>query len=233
MTDIILETIDVCKNFKRSGGVQKVLDNVNLRIYKGEAFAIRGKSGNGKSTLLNIMSATLKADSGNVLYKGVDLQKLSNMERARYRREKIGYIPQNLYLLDDRNVFMNIALPLQYYGEQKGKIQKRVETIAEWFDIKFLLDKEIRTLSRGEKQRVAICRAIIKQPDILFADEPTGSLDEENEQLVLEMFQYLKEKGTTLVLATHDDTVSRMCDKVYHIKSSRTIIDRSHQLRRH
>ena len=137
--------------------------------------AIRGKSGNGKSTLLNILAATMMADSGEVLYGDIDLQKLSNAERARYRREKVGYIPQNLYLLDDRNVFMNIALPLQYSGEKKERIRKKVEEVAKWFDIKDLLGKLPQTLSRGEKQRVAICRSIVKIPEILFADEPTAS----------------------------------------------------------
>lgn len=181
--------------------------------------AIRGKSGNGKSTLLNILAATMMADSGEVLYRDIDLQKLSNIKRARYRREKVGYIPQNLYLLDDRNVFMNIALPLHYSRESKRQIKEKVEEIAEKFDINHLLGKEPKTLSRGERQRVAICRSIIKIPEILFADEPTGSLDEENEQIVLEAFRYLKTQGTTIVLATHDDSVSEICDEVYHIGS--------------
>lgn len=217
MKDIILETKDLCKSFKRPGGTQTVLNKMNLQIYEGKMLAISGKSGNGKSTLLNILAATMMADSGAVLYRNTDLQKLSNSQRARYRRERVGYIPQNLYLLDDRNVFMNIALPLQYSGEKKERIKKRVEEVAEWFDLMFLLGKAPQTLSRGEKQRVAICRSIVKIPEILFADEPTGSLDEENEQLVLEMFKYLKIQGTTIVLATHDDSVSQICDEVYHI----------------
>ncbi|MEZ3463061.1 MAG: ABC transporter ATP-binding protein [Lachnospiraceae bacterium] len=219
MKDIILETKKLCKRFKRPGGTQTVLNKVNLQIYRGEMTAIRGKSGNGKSTLLNILAATMRADSGKVLYGDIDLQRLSNAGRARYRREKIGYIPQNLYLLDDRNVFMNIALPLQYAGEKKENIRKKVEEAAEWLDIVSLLGKAPQTLSRGEKQRVAICRSIVKIPEILFADEPTGSLDEENEQLVLEMFQSLKIQGTTIVLTTHDDSVSQICDEVYHIGS--------------
>ena len=219
MNDIILETKELCKSFKRQGGTQIVLNRINLQIYKGKMLAIRGKSGNGKSTLLNILAATMMADSGEVLYRDIDLQKLSNIKRARYRREKVGYIPQNLYLLDDRNVFMNIALPLHYSRESKRQIKEKVEEIAEKFDINHLLGKEPKTLSRGERQRVAICRSIIKIPEILFADEPTGSLDEENEQIVLEAFRYLKTQGTTIVLATHDDSVSEICDEVNHIGS--------------
>lgn len=219
MNAIILETKELCKSFKRQGGTQIVLNRINLQIYKGKMLAIRGKSGNGKSTLLNILAATMMADSGEVLYKDIDLQKLSNNKRARYRRETVGYIPQNLYLLDDRNVFMNIALPLQYARESKRRIKEKVEEIAEKFDINHLLGKEPKMLSRGERQRVAICRSIIKIPEILFADEPTGSLDEENEQIVLEAFRYLKTQGTTIVLATHDDSVSKICDEVYHIGS--------------
>lgn len=219
MNDILLETKELCKSFKRQGGTQIVLNRINLQIYKGKMLAIRGKSGNGKSTLLNILAATMMADSGEVLYRDIDLQKLSNIKRARYRREKVGYIPQNLYLLDDRDVFMNIALPLHYSRESKRRIKEKVEETAEKFDINHLLGKEPKTLSRGERQRVAICRSIIKIPEILFADEPTGSLDEENEQIVLEAFRYLKTQGTTIVLATHDDSVSEICDEVYHIGS--------------
>lgn len=217
MNDILLETKELCKSFKRQGGTQIVLNRINLQIYKGKMLAIRGKGGNGKSTLLNILAATMMADSGEVLYRDIDLQKLSNIKRARYRREKVGYIPQNLYLLDDRDVFMNIALPLHYSRESKRRIKEKVEETAEKFDINHLLGKEPKTLSRGERQRVAICRSIIKIPEILFADEPTGSLDEENEQIVLEAFRYLKTQGTTIVLATHDDSVSEICDEVYHI----------------
>lgn len=219
MKDIILETKDICKSFRHFEDNQIVLDKVNLQIHKGEMIAIRGKSGNGKSTLLNILSATMMANSGKVFYFDIDLQRLSNIERAKYRREVVGYIPQNLYLLDDRNVFMNIALSLQYSGEKKEDIKKKVEEVADWLGIRFLLNKETHTLSRGEKQRVAICRSIVKFPEILFADEPTGSLDEENEQLVLEIFEYLKGKGTTIVVTTHDDTVSKICDEIYHIGS--------------
>lgn len=219
MNDILLETKELCKSFKRQGGTQIVLNRINLQIYKGKMLAIRGKSGNGKSTLLNILAATMMADSGEVLYRDIDLQKLSNIKRARYRREKVGYMPQNLYLLDDRDVFMNIALPLHYSRESKRRIKEKVEETAEKFDINHLLGKEPKTLSRGERQRVAICRSIIKIPEILFADEPTGSLDEENEQIVLEAFRYLKTQGTTIVLATHDDSVSEICDEVYHIGS--------------
>lgn len=217
MQEIIMETKKMCKSFKSPSGIDKVLEEIDLQINKGEMVVIKGKSGKGKSTLLNILAATMMADSGEVLYKNRDLQKMSNSKRAEYRRKSVGYIPQNLYLLNDRNIFMNIALPLQYANEEKNRIRCKVEEVAEWFDIRYLLKKTPQTLSRGEKQRVAICRAIVMQPEILFADEPTGSLDGENEQLVLEMFKILKKKSTTLVVTTHDDTVTRICDTLYKL----------------
>ena len=217
MSNIILEAKNVCKSFGKREKKQIVLNNMNLTVNKGSMIAIKGKSGNGKSTLLNILALMMMADSGNVLYNGIDLQQLSNSERAKDRKECIGYIPQNLYLLDDRNVYMNIALPLQYAGENKNIIKKKVYSIAEEFDITHLLYKKSHMISRGEKQRVAICRSIIKMPEILFADEPTGSLDEENEKIVLRMFENLRKAGTTVVLTTHDDTVASMCDTVYNI----------------
>lgn len=217
MGEILIETKNLCKKFKGARTDKIVLDNLDLKVYQGEMLSIRGKSGNGKSTLLNILAATMKADKGEVIFKNCDLQKLSNRERANYRRENISYIPQNLYLLNDRNVFMNIALPLTYQKEDRRKIREKVEEMASYFEIDSLLYNSTKDLSRGEKQRVAICRAVVKNSELIIADEPTGSLDEENERIVMQMFRILKKKGKTIIIATHDDSVSNMCDDVYSI----------------
>ncbi|GAU76550.1 ABC transporter ATP-binding protein [Fusibacter sp. 3D3] len=218
MIEPILKLENISKSFKSAGHTQTVLENVALQIREGEIVGIRGKSGSGKSTLLNILSATLMADSGKMIFKGQDLHTVTNKERARYRSSCVGYIPQNLYLLDDRNVFNNIALPLQYMKLDKKHIEKRIHSLSSELGIFALLKKEIHMLSGGEKQRVAICRAIIKKSKLLFADEPTGSLDDENEALVLALFRRMQNQGTTLVVATHDDVVVNMCDTTHKLQ---------------
>lgn len=217
----MIELNNISKSYIRGKQVEQVLDNVNLHIKAGEIAGIRGRSGSGKSTLLNIISASLKADLGTMIFNGKDMQQATNKVRANYRSAHIGYIPQNLYLLEDRDVFNNIALPLQYMKVEHKTIKKRIEELSSEFGIENLLNKEIKTLSGGEKQRVAICRAIIKKPEILLADEPTGSLDAENEDLVLDMFDNMKKQGIAIVVATHDDKVSNICDEVFTLTSKR------------
>ena len=200
MKDSIIKLSKVSKFFGKSGASQPVLCNINLEIFSSNMVAIKGKSGCGKSTLLNIIAATLFASSGEVLYKGTDIQLLSDKKRAKYRSSIIGYIPQNLYL-----------------KIEKEQIKSEVSSLADMLGIESLLSKEIYTLSGGEKQRVAICRAIIKKPEILIADEPTSSLDDENEALVIKLFRSLQGRGTTIVVATHDDSLSSLCDDIYHL----------------
>lgn len=207
------------KSYIRNKREEVVLNQINLEIKEGSRIAIRGKSGSGKSTLLNILSTSLVADGGNMFFRSTDLQSASHKQRANYRSNYLGYIPQNLYLLEDRNVYENIALPLQYMKVERNKIKKEINDLADKIGILPLLDKEINTLSGGEKQRVAIARAIIKKPLIILADEPTGSLDDENEDLILEIFEYMREKGSTIIIATHDEKVYHICDKVYMIKN--------------
>lgn len=217
MKEPIIKLSNVSKNFGKPRVSQSVLSNINLEIFSSNMVSIKGKSGSGKSTLLNIIASTLFASSGEVLYKGTDIQLLSHKKRAKYRSSVIGYIPQNLYLLEDRNVFFNIALPLQYLKMEKERIKLEVLSLADMLGIEDLLNKEIFTLSGGEKQRVAICRAIIKKPEILIADEPTSSLDDENEALVLKLFRRLQGQGTTIVVATHDDSLALLCDDIYKL----------------
>lgn len=215
----ILELNNVSKSFKSGPERQTVLYDISAKFETGKITSIRGKSGSGKSTLLNILAAATYADTGNVLFNGKDLQSTSIKYREKYRRDTIGYIPQNLYLLDDRNVFWNIALPLQYLAMTKNNIYSFVMNISKRLEIENLLAKEICTLSGGEKQRVAICRALIKNPKIILADEPTGSLDPQNESKVIELFQGLNSNGTTIVLSTHDESVSAICDYSYTIEN--------------
>ena len=215
MSERILELCDVYKWLGYGKKPQVVLKEINLKIYSKDIISVRGKSGSGKSTLLNILAGALTVDKGAVYFKGTDIYRISDKERAVYRKDVVGYIPQNLHLLMDWNVFDNIALPLRCLRVERSAIKTKVEEMAENLGIQGLLNKEIRDLSGGEKQRVAICRAIIKEPEILLADEPTSALDDENERAVMETFLKLNQKGTTIIISTHDSNVASICNREY------------------
>lgn len=221
MNQIVLEGEHLSKSFRHTGIIQTVLSDVSISLRQGEMAAIKGKSGNGKSTLLNILATLLSSDSGRVLFQGQDLQTMSQSDQARYRRQNLGYIPQNLYLLSDRNCFQNIELSLNYSCLDQKSRRERVAEIAEQIGILSLLDKSPQQLSRGERQRVAIARALVKSPQILLADEPTSSLDEETEQLVLTAMEALKIKGTCILVSTHEDSLAQRCDCQYLLHQGR------------
>lgn len=215
---MLIELTGITKRYKNGSQYINILENLNLKIHEGESIAIKGKSGCGKSTLLNIIGGLLPFDKGVMLFNGTDISKLTENQRAEYRKKNIGFVTQNFHLLDDRNVFENIALPLQYLGMPKHQIKDRVEEILHDLDIEYTTKREISTLSGGERQRVAIGRAIVKKPLMLLADEPTGSLDEQTEESILKIFNSLHQQGVTLVIVTHDDTVSKSCQHIYQLQ---------------
>ncbi|MBP1991913.1 ABC transporter ATP-binding protein [Paenibacillus eucommiae] len=214
---MLLELSGITKRFKNGTKYQEILENLDLRIYEGDSIAIKGKSGCGKSTLLNILGGLLPFDEGEMLFKSRNISTLTVNEQAEYRRKNVGFVTQNFHLLDDRNVYDNIALPLQYLRLPKKLVKSMVESVLYDLEIEHIMKRHISTLSGGERQRVAIARAIVKKPAILLADEPTGSLDEETEEFILKIFDKLHQKGMTFVIVTHDDTVSSHCQHIYEL----------------
>lgn len=214
---MLLELSRINKSFKNGKNREKILENLNLKVFKGESIAIKGKSGCGKSTLLNILGGLISFEEGEMMFDGTNISKLTVNERAEYRRKNVAFVTQNFHLLDDRNVFDNIALPLQYIRMPKKEIKSRVEEVMCDLEIQHTMKRNILTLSGGERQRVAIARAIVKEPSILLADEPTGSLDEKTEESILTIFDELHHKGMTLIIVTHDDSVSSHCQHVYEL----------------
>lgn len=213
----MVELVAIKKGFMDGQQYTNILENLHFKIDQGESVAIKGKSGCGKSTLLHILAGLLPFEEGKMLFAGKNLSQFTANELAAYRRESVAYVTQKFHLLDDRNVFNNIALPLQYLKVPKREIKNRVEEISVDLQIENQLKKDISSLSGGERQRVAIARAIIKKPALLLADEPTGSLDEITEQSILKVFNMLHQKGMTIIIVTHDDTVSSHCQKVYEL----------------
>lgn len=217
----MLELAGIKKGFIDGKRYTSLLENVNFVVNEGQSVAIRGKSGCGKSTLLNILAGLLPFEEGDMFFGGTNISKFSTSQMAEYRRNHIAYITQKFHLLDDRNVFENIALPLQYLGVSKGEIKKSVEEVLYNLDMERHAKKNIASLSGGERQRVAIARAIVKNPSILLADEPTGSLDETTEESILSVFDSLHQIGMTMVIVTHDDNVSSRCQQIYELHHKR------------
>lgn len=214
---MLLELSGIKKSFKNGSRYESILENLDFKVFKGDSIAIKGKSGCGKSTLLNILGGLIFFEEGEMLFNGTNISKLTASEWAEYRKKNISFVTQNFNLLDDRNVFDNIALPLQYIRMPKKEIKSRVEKVLHDLEIQHAMKRNISTLSGGERQRVAIARAIVKEPSILLADEPTGSLDEETEKSILKIFDELHHKGMTLIIVTHDDSVSSHCQHIYEL----------------
>ncbi|WP_354668966.1 ABC transporter ATP-binding protein [Bacillus sp. JNUCC-22] len=206
-------------NIKKSYNEKCILFNVNINIKVGEMLSIMGKSGAGKSTILHIMSGLEKASKGDYFFKGKNISGYNHKQLARFRHENIGFIFQNSALIDEKNVFHNVALPLIYSKENKPEIREKVNNILSELELSDYIYKYPKELSGGQAQRVAIARALINEPSLILADEPTGSLDAETEKLVLNLFLRLSNKGKTLVIVTHDQTVADKCDRIVTLKN--------------
>lgn len=195
------------------------LQNVSLTIPDGMSVAILGKSGSGKSTLMHAMSGLDRPGKGEVIIDGEDILKLKPKQVDKFRAQKIGFIFQSFFVQANESVYDNVSLPLEIAGVPAANRQAQIESALEGVE---LLDKKknkARNLSGGQKQRLAIARAIVNDPQIIFADEPTGNLDSATGEKVEELlFGYNREKGTTLVIVTHDEELSEKCDMIVRIK---------------
>lgn len=200
-----------------------VLNEFNLSVNTGEMVAIMGKSGSGKSTVLNIISGIESSDSGRYIFKGNDMSKVSGDKMTVFRRENIGFVLQHFALIENNSVFKNIALPLYLKHESKNVIKGKVLELAKDLEIENKLDKKPKQLSGGEAQRVAIARAIINQPSLILADEPTGALDENTGLKIMQIFRKLHQKGHTFIIVTHDSSVAEMCDRTIKIKDGKNV----------
>ncbi|GAB6116447.1 ABC transporter ATP-binding protein [Thermoanaerobacter brockii subsp. lactiethylicus] len=197
-----------------------VLKGVNLEINEGEKIAIVGPSGSGKTTLLNIIGLLLPATEGEVYLDGKRASSLKEKERAKLRNKFFGYIFQEFLLVEEDTVFQNIEIPLLYSLTKKTKSEKRkmVEEVLEKVGLEVKINEKVRNLSGGERQRVAIARAIINDPEVILADEPTGSLDAENGEKIVDILESLVDKGKTLLIVTHNEAIAKRCDRIFRIK---------------
>jgi len=206
-----VQLVEVTKKF----GDKVVLDNVNLEIKQGEFVAITGKSGKGKTTMLNLMGMFEKADAGKVLLFGETFSKY-NMNRL--LREKISYVFQNFALIDNESIEANLSVALAYSKLSKAEKKKEILNALKQVGIgEMPLSQKIYRLSGGEQQRVALARLLLKPSELILADEPTGSLDEENRNAVLAILEKLNKLGKTIVIVTHDPYVAGRCGHVIEL----------------
>ncbi len=214
----IVQIQDLVKEYTEGGRTRTVLDSVNADIYEGEFFVMLGKSGSGKSTLLNMLSGIDYADSGKILIDGTDITSLSDTEQTLFRRDNIGIVFQFFNLIPTLTVLENITLP----HELRGKSRKESETLARQLLERVGLENRADTfpdkLSGGEQQRIAIARALVHEPKIVLADEPTGNLDEDTGEKVLDLLLELtRGAGKTLIMATHSPEIVPYADRVCRI----------------
>ena len=220
-----MELIKLTDIEKRYGTNQQfmALRKLSLSIEEGELVAVMGKSGSGKSTMLNILSGIDRYDNGSYFFVGKDMSEVKGDALTTFRRKNIGFIVQHFALIEDYTVFDNISLILRYEKVKKREINDRILNIVTELGIEDKLQKYPRELSGGQAQRVAIARAIINKPRLLLADEPTGALDEETGNDIMKLFKNLNQQGMTIVVVTHDLKVANMCSRIINIKDGELI----------
>lgn len=213
---LTLEVKNIRKDFTSGTRTTNAVRDVSFTVKEGEMVAIVGKSGAGKSTVLNICAGLMKPSGGSVKFEGTELYTLDRERLAEFRRNHIGYVFQHFNLLPMLTARENIAIP-ELLNDKKPD-DGQLSEIAESLGISERLDHFPGELSGGEQQRVAIARALINKPKIIFADEPTGNLDSENSRIIIYSFRKLYENGTTIVLVTHDDAIAKQCSRELHIR---------------
>ncbi len=224
MAEIILKTVDVCRDFKTGSETVHAVKNANIEVEKGQLVILRGRSGSGKTTLLNQLSALDMPTSGQVLFHGNDLTKMSEAKRDDYRRKSIGFAFQSLALLSFMTAYENIEFALRVAGYPAKDRKARAQECLTMVDLKKRMNHRPGEMSGGEQQRVAIARAFSHMPELLFADEPTAALDVHTGLVVVDLIKSLvKEHGITVVMTTHDMGLLSIADKVYTLQDGEIV----------
>ncbi|WP_341413346.1 ABC transporter ATP-binding protein [Clostridium intestinale] len=219
MLSKVIELKNIDKYYKLKGDRLHALKSINLDIEQGDFLMIMGKSGSGKTTLLNLLGFLDSFDSGNYIFNGKDVTNLNENEKSEFRNEYMGFIFQQFHLIESLTIGQNVELPLLYKGNIPHK--ERDKSIEKYLDMVGLLNKknQIPTeLSGGQQQRIAIARALINNPYVIFADEPTGALDSNTSTEIMNILKKLNEENKTIIMVTHDEDLVKYANKVINIK---------------
>ncbi len=218
----LLKLQNVEKYYGNKSSLTKAVDDISFTVDKGEFTAIMGASGSGKTTLLNCISTIDRVTAGNIFLEDTDITKLKGKALNRFRREKLGFIFQDFNLMDTLTAYENIALALSIQKRSAKEIDKLVKNVAEQLGITDVLNKYPYQMSGGQKQRVASARAIVTNPKLVLADEPTGALDSKSAKMLLERFGYLNhEHDATIIMVTHDSFTASYASRVLFIKDGK------------
>lgn len=219
----MIELHDVRKVYGEGESAVVALDGINLSIPSGRLVSIIGKSGSGKSTLLNILGALDSPTNGKVSINGKSLNGLTNDEMAEYRNKNVGFIFQQFYLEPNFTVLENVEMPLLISGVSKAERRERARALIDKFGLSDKTDKKANTLSGGQKQRVSIARALIHEPAIILADEPTGSLDSKNGKDVIDALKSICGEGRTVILVTHNHDDANKADYIIELADGKAV----------
>jgi putative ABC transport system ATP-binding protein len=218
----VLVLRNLSRSFREGDRIHRVLDGVEARIESGAFVGIIGRSGSGKSTLLNLVSGIDRAESGSIEIDGIDVTALREPQRTLFRRAHIGFFYQFFNLVPTLDVEENVRLVLELNGVRRAEARRRSEAMLAEVGLGERLRSAVDVLSGGEQQRVAVARALVHQPKLLLADEPTGNLDEETARQVMPMLLSLvRQRGATLLLVTHDRSLARSADQVFELREGK------------
>ena len=227
--ETILRVESLKKHYGKDPNITKALNGISFQVVKGEFLGIMGSSGSGKTTLLNCLATIIKPTDGSIQMQEKDLGQLKGSQLADYRGKEIGYLFQNFELLDNLTAKENILLPLSLHKVDANESKVRLELLSQYLDISELLDKFPSQLSGGQRQRVAAARALILDPKIVFADEPTGALDSKNATILMQKLSEMNQvEETTILMVTHDSVAASFCNRILFIQDGKLF----HEIRR-
>ncbi|MBO7449456.1 MAG: ABC transporter ATP-binding protein [Clostridiales bacterium] len=217
-----IEVKNISKTYDLKYSTVEALKSINLLIEEGEYVAVCGVSGSGKSTLLNMIGCLDKPSTGKIMFDDINIVDLSESERADIRNSRIGFVFQDYALIQYRTVAENVYMPLYLSSIPRKEHKRMVQEAARKVGIEEMLKRKVYTLSGGQKQRVAIARALVCNPELILADEPTGSLDEGGKEEIRSILKGISESGKTVIVVTHDKTLAFGADRIVNIRNGRT-----------
>ncbi|MCX6763913.1 MAG: ABC transporter ATP-binding protein [Candidatus Moranbacteria bacterium] len=227
MSNVLIEVKNLCKTYENEGVSTQAVCGINFSIEKGEFVAIMGPSGSGKSTLMQMLGFLDRPTGGEYFFEGQDTKDFSDEQLANIRNKKVGFVFQAFNLLPRTSVFENVELPLLYDADGVSQEQDKIKVLAALKSVN--MDHRVyylsSQLSGGEKQRVAIARALVNEPEVIFADEPTGNLDSKSGLQVMKILQKLNEEGHTIILVTHETYTAEHAQRIIYMKDGAVVAD--------